>query len=123
MDSYILYNYSLNKEKSYSLSIEPLFIVKHHLLENYDDFFFVEYYYNKAFASHYLNERITVINEANLFNNDINSLKNLKEKKDSAFSISMEFRHEKNSHKKKKILEIDLRIPLFIIVIMEILKN
>ena len=103
MDSYILHNYSLNKEKSYSLSIEPLFIVKHHLLENYDDFFFIEYYENKAFASHYLNERITVINETNLFNNDINSLKNLKEKKDSAFSISMEFRHEKNSHQKKNI--------------------
>ena len=103
MDSYILHNYSLNKEKSYSLSIEPLFIVKHHLIENYDDFFFIEYYSNKSFASHYLKERITVINELNLFNNDINSLKNIKEKKDSAFSISMEFRHEKNSHQKKNI--------------------
>ena len=103
MDSYILHNYLLNEEKSYSLSIEPLFIIKYHLKENYEDFFFIEYYNNKELASHYINERITVINESNLFKKDIHSINNLKEKKNIAFAISMEFRHEKNSHQKKNI--------------------
>ena len=104
MDSYILHNYLINKEKSYSLSIEPLFILKNHLKENYEDFFFIEYYNNKKLASYYLSERISVINENNLFNGeDINNINDLKEKKNLAFSISMEFRHEKNSHQKKNI--------------------
>ena len=122
MDSYILHNYLLNEEKSYSLSIEPLFIIKYHLKENYEDFFFIEYYNNKELASHYINERITVINESNLFKKDIHSINNLKEKKNIAFAISMEFRDEKNSHQ-KKILEINLKFHLCIIVIMEKLKK
>ena len=37
MDSHILCNYnSLIKDKSYSFTLEPIFILKHHLISNYD---------------------------------------------------------------------------------------
>ena len=39
IDSNILYNYKINYY-SYSLSIEPLFIIKYHLKSNYDAFFY-----------------------------------------------------------------------------------
>ena len=38
MNSYIFLNYLLNND-SYSLSIEPLFILKKHLMSNYEGFF------------------------------------------------------------------------------------
>ena len=41
MDSQILFNYKV-KDYSYSLSIEPLFMVKHHLKSNYEGFLFTE---------------------------------------------------------------------------------
>ena len=41
MDSQILFNYKIN-DFSYSLSIEPLFMMKHHLKSNYEGFLFLE---------------------------------------------------------------------------------
>ena len=39
LDSYILTNHLIKEEKSYSLSIEPLFMIKNHLLQAYEGFF------------------------------------------------------------------------------------
>ena len=38
-NSYILTNHLIKEEKSYSLLIEPLFMIKNHLLQAYEGFF------------------------------------------------------------------------------------
>ena len=106
IDSYILINYNINpNDCSYSFSIEPLFILKHHLISNYEDFFLIESHDNDRIAWTDIEYRITVINKLNLFQRskekDISYITNEKSLKNHTFGISMVFRHEKNSHQKK----------------------
>ena len=106
MDSYILFNY-LKKANSYSLSIEPVFIVKYHLKSNYEGFFFVEKIENNILAWTEEKENIIVINETNLFERskykNIKYIKNEEDSKNHAFGISVVFRHESNSHITKNL--------------------
>lgn len=62
MDSIILYNYQIY-ENSYSLSIEPLFIIKHHLKSNYEGFFLLEEIDDKILGWTEKKENVTIINE------------------------------------------------------------
>ena len=103
IDSYIMYNY-LKKEPSYSFSLELLFVMKFLLLSNYEDFVFTTTEISNSYAYNSENENITVINENNLHIRNIKVQRNIDNKKsmDLALPISIEFRHEKNGHKKKK---------------------
>ena len=42
IDSYILVNHYKYNAKSYSLSIEPLFMLRNHLFQTYEGFFLIE---------------------------------------------------------------------------------
>ena len=103
MDSQILFNYKLD-DYSYSLSIEPLFMVKQRLKSNYEGFLFKESNNDNLIANteNYLN--VIVINELNLFERskykDMEYINNIDDSKHHAFSISMVLRHESNSLKK-----------------------
>ena len=117
LDSYILKNYYYNGEKSYSLSIELVFILKNHLIKNYEDFFFIEKQISDEFAYQAIDENITVINEGNLFDDQdifekIYEINEIKKSKNYAMPISMEFRHEKNGHMKKSLKNKHLHSPI-----------
>ena len=106
-DSYITENY-YQKGESFSFSLKPLFIMKFYLLNNYEDFIFTTKEASDELAYQTECEDITVINENNLFSYNYNNLKVIKniddivEAKNLALPISIEFRHEKNSHQKRK---------------------
>ena len=106
LDSFILYNYFIN-QNTYSFSLEPLHIMKYHLLQNYDEFYFVTKESSDKYAYQTCDEKITVINEKSLLGNkiqfldDITKGKDLEETKNYAWSISMEIRHERNFHQKR----------------------
>lgn len=106
MDSHILYNYII-LDISYSLSIEPLFIVKYHLKSNYEGFFFKENLRNDVIAWTENKLNVIVINEYNLFEKSkykqYSYIQNEIDSKSHAFGISIVFRHESNSHKKKNL--------------------
>ena len=68
MDSHIVYNYH-KKAYSYSLSIEPLFIVKYHLKSIYEGFLFYENINNDRLAWTEKDLNVIVINNLNLFEN------------------------------------------------------
>ena len=116
MDSYILYNYQ-KKSNSYSLSIEPEFIVKYHLKSNYEGFFFVERIDNNILAWTEKKENIIVINETNLFERskylNVRYIENKEDSNSHAFGISMVFRHESNSHIKKNLKNKLTSFPLY----------
>ena len=105
LDSYILTNYySVPEDRSYSFSLEPIFILKNHLISNYEGFFLTENHDNNIIAWTETEFRITVVNEANLFERSketICFIKDEKVLKNHAFGISMINRHEMNSHQKK----------------------
>ena len=114
MDNYILTNLFYSNKSSYSLSVEPLFILKHHLLETYKDFFLIEFDENDEFASHQINEGITVINEKNLFPDEIGQIYDINDEKllkNYAFPISLENRHENNSHQKRHLKSFIVNSP------------
>ena len=106
MDSYVSHNYKIN-ERSYSLSIEPLFIIKNHLKSNYEGFFLLEEVNSNILGWTEPRENITIINEKNLFEKsnyiDPSHISDEKDLKNCAFGISIVLRHENNSHKKKKL--------------------
>ena len=116
MDSQILFNYKV-KDYSYSLSIEPLFMVKHHLKSNYEGFLFTEKNNDNIIAKteNYLN--VIIINELNLFEKskykDTTYIENLDDSKNHAFSISMVLRHESNSREKKKLKNQFIFSPIY----------
>ena len=116
MNSQILFNYRIN-DYSYSLSIEPLFMVKHHLKSNYEGFLFIENNDNNILANteNYLN--VIVINELNLFERSKYSntkyIENINDSKHHAFGISMVLRHESNSHKKKNLKNQFIFSPIY----------
>ncbi len=116
MDSQILFNYKLN-HYSYSLSIEPLFMLKHHLKSNYEGFLFIERNNDNIISSteNYLN--VIIINELNLFERskytDTTYIENEDDSKHHAFSISMILRHESNSHEKKNLKNQSIFSPVY----------
>ena len=104
LDSYILYNHFKNT-KSYTFSMEPLYLTKLHLKSNYEEFFFTTRDKSENYTYQALDEKITIINEKNLFKKEkyddgIIEITEDKESKNYAFSASMEFRHKKNCHRK-----------------------
>ena len=106
LDSFILKNYYIDKQ-SFSFSLELLFVMKHYLLSFYEGFIFTSTEKSDQYA--YMSEQhdITVINEENLFTKCTNydKLRRINDKKISknyALPISFEFRHEKNSHQKRR---------------------
>ena len=114
LDSYILTNYFINKPmKTYSLSNEPLVLMKYHLLISYDDFLLIYYQppkkNSKIHASFSTKNRITLINERIIF--DANDSEYL-EGKNNALPISMEFFHEKDSHSKKSLKNLKIKSPI-----------
>jgi len=95
-DSFILYNY-LYKENSFSLSLELDFVMKYNLLSNYEGFIFISLEKNDYLVYKTKNEKITAIQEENLFGVTTKRIKyitDINESKNKAFSISMENRHE-----------------------------
>ena len=114
-DGFILKNYFTDGEKvSYSLTNEPLILMKHHLLSNYENIVFIIYEnpYNNLDrkASQDKKNNITLINEKSLFNEkDSETLIG----KDNALPISMEFFHEKDSHSKKNLKNLYIDSPLY----------
>ena len=120
IDSYILVNYLIKNSKSYSLSIEPLFIVKKHLLQSYEGFFLIERSDKEHYAQSITDEKITIINIKKIFEfsniikmEDIDEIKKPNILRNHAFSLSMEFRHENNSHQKKNQKNIHITSPIF----------
>ena len=114
LDSYILTNYFNNKPtKSYSLTNEPLVLMKYKLLISYDEFLLIYYQpskkNSKIHASFDKKNRITLINERILF--DANDSEYL-EGKNNAFPITMEFFLEKDSHSKKCLKNLKIKIPI-----------
>ena len=116
LDSLILYNY-LIKSKSYTFTMEPLYLIKLHLKSNYEEFFFTTRDKSDKFAQQSLDEKVTIINEYNLFNkeiyeDEITQITEDKESKNYALSISMEFRHEKNGHQKISRKNLGMYSPI-----------
>ena len=116
-NSYILTNYILKNDnsyyKSYTLSNEPLVMMKNHLLSNYENFLFIIYekssgQYIKN-ASQDRSNRITNVNEKAIF--DDNNSENLFGK-DNALPISYEFFHEKDFHSTKNFKNLHIKDPI-----------
>ena len=99
--SYVLYNHKINSQ-SYSLSIEPLFIVKHHLKSNYEGFFILEEINDAILGWTEPRENFTIINEKYLLENcnykDPSHISDKNELKNCAFGITIVLRHEDNSN-------------------------
>lgn len=116
MDSIILYNYQIY-ENSYSLSIEPLFIIKHHLKSNYEGFFLLEEIDDKILGWTEKKENVTIINEQYLFEKtkfkDPSHIRDKKELKNVAFGETIVLRHLNNSHKKKNKRNKRFPSPLY----------
>ena len=105
MDSYILYNYNLDN-MSYSFSIEPIFILKKHLIPNYENFLILQDENNNIIAWTESDVQITTINTKNFFARELfitsaQILDDEKIKKGITFGISIILRHEKNFLPKK----------------------
>ena len=106
LDGYIVTNYLKKNKKSYLFSMESLFILKNHLLQQYKKYFVLIYTTDDFLAKYDLDFQLTLLNENYLFPdfnpffvkeiNDSNS-------KDLAVPISSSFRHENNGHSKKNI--------------------
>ena len=120
IDSYILSNFLLKDSKSYSLSIIPLFIIRNHLLQTYEGFFLIEDSNNNLYAQSITDEKITIINIKKIFEfSNIIKMKDIERivkpniLKNHAFSVSMEFRHENNSHHKKNQKNRRIASPIY----------
>lgn len=116
MDSYVLFNYKINAY-SYSLSIEPIFIVKYHLKSNYEGFFILEEKNDNILGWTEPRENITIINEKYLFEKseiiDPSHIQDEIQLKHCAFGITIVLRHEDNSHKKKNLDNKEIDSPLY----------
>ena len=124
LDNFILKNY-LTDTLTYSLTIEPLILMKNHLLLDYENFLFINYEEPdisfEIKASQNSKNRITIINEKSLFNCTLSeTLSGV----DNALPISMEFFHQKDSYPKKSLKNLNIEIPISCVKnnINEILK-
>ena len=120
LDSYMLKNYLLNNHPaSYSLSIEPLFIIKNHLLSGYENFILIEFSLEKHYAQSNRDERITIINSTKIFKNsniiDFDIIEDEGFLKNHAFAVSMELRHKNNFYHKKNQKNSNIRSPIYYI--------
>ena len=111
LDSYILTNYFIeDKMNSYSLSNEPLILMKYHLLINYDNFLFI---YSESSSGANANQdnknRVTSINERCLFDSNRSEYFS---GNDCGLVISIEFFHEKDSHSKKSLKNPKIKSPI-----------
>ena len=114
LDSYIMTNYFIkDKYKTYSLSNEPIILMKYHLLLNYENFLFIYFESlpngTNANSLFYKPNRITFINEGHLFNM---SCSEALSGNDFAFPIFIEFFHEKDSHSKKSLKNLRIKSPI-----------
>ena len=107
LDSNVSDNLIINdgEKKCYTLSIEPLFILKQHLLSVYDKFFYIiNNCQLKYFALHFININITAINEFYFFpdykGTKVREINSQPDSNNLAFPISMEMIHLKSSHQK-----------------------
>ena len=101
-DSFEAYNY-IHKRKSYTFSLEMNFMIKHHLLSAYENFFIVEKVSRKEYAYLDHKTKITVVNETSIFNDngkDINTIINIEDTKNCAIPMVLNFSHEKSGHYK-----------------------
>ena len=101
-DSYESYNY-IHKQKSYTFSLEMNFMVKHQLLSAYEDFFFIKRTPSKEYAYLDYTTKITVVNEFSIYEDndkDINNIYDIKEAKNCAIPMVINFSHEKSGHHK-----------------------
>ena len=120
IDSYILVNHYKYNAKSYSLSIEPLFMVRNHLLQTYEGFFLIEKSDQNRYAQSITDEKITIINIKKIFEfsniinfEDMDRITEPDILKNHAFAVSMEFRHENNSHQKKNQKNRHITSPIY----------
>ena len=125
LDSFILKNYCIKDDDncSYTLSNEPLIMMKNHLLSSYENFLFIDYENtydeNETKASQNPQNGITIINEKSLF--DMNFSEELSGP-NFALVISMEFFHEKDSHSKKNLKNLHIKSPIYCIKNNKIVK-
>jgi hypothetical protein len=101
LDSYICNNL-IHEKESYTFSLEPLFVMKNQLFLMYEDFFYTKQFKDEEYAFFYEADKITVINEAEIFGENHENISLIKGSKarDCAFAISNSFRHQKNEYKK-----------------------
>ena len=99
-DSFEAFNY-LYKEKSYTFSLEMNFMIKHQLLSAYENFFIVKRKSSGEYAYIDYKTKITVINEASIFEDnkkDISAINEENEAKNCAIPLVINFSHEKGGH-------------------------
>ena len=115
LNSFILTNYLANKEKSYHLTMENLFILKQYLLPSYKKFFVIEDTNENKFASFSEYFKIIKINEKLLFPdykyNEVKDYNNINISKDLAVPISNCFRHENNGHRIRSLKNPNINSP------------
>ena len=105
LDYFILENYYID-EPNFSFSLELLFVMIHYLLSFYEDFIFLSIEDSEEYT--YISEQhnITIINEKKYFYKrsykKIRNLDDIDISKNFALPISFKFRHEKNSHLKRR---------------------
>ena len=116
MDSYVLYNHKIG-EYSYSLSIEPIYVIKYQLKSNYEGFFVLEEVNDNILGWIEPSENITIINEKYLFENskfkDPSHISDIAELNSCAFGITIVLRHENICHKNKNLNNNLTHSPLF----------
>ena len=114
IDSFILTNYLQKNKKSFLFSMENLFILKKHLLQQNKKYFVITLAQDNYLAKYDEKFRMTIINENLLFPEfKFNTIKeNIDENsKDLAVPISSGFRHENNGHSKKNSKNQDKDSP------------
>ena len=105
LDSYQSFNY-IHSMQTHNFSLELVFILKHQLLSNYNDFFYVKTEINDENVCFDSNTKIVVINEYELFGPNFKEeeiIQNQKNVNDYAMSLSMNFLRENDGRYKYKI--------------------
>ena len=86
-------------------------------MQTYEDFFLIEDINDGKYARTIIDEKITILNVKNIFiNSNIDKFDKIEDKNildNHAFAVSMEFRHEKNSHQKKNLKNKMIESPIY----------
>ena len=113
-DSFEAYNY-IHSQKSYTFSLEMIFMIKHQLLSAYEDFFFVKNKSSEEYAYVDCSTKITVVNEASIYEDnqkDIHKIDNMTEARNCAVPMVINFSHEKSGHFKFMIKNEETSSPV-----------